>query len=110
MLDYQGVNWATIARAWPEWPDVPADIAEQLEIEGRYCGYLARQMLDIEAFRKDEALKIPPETDFQKIGGLSSEIVERLKQTRPATIGALMRMTGITPAATTAIIGYLKKK
>ena len=110
MLAYQGVNWATIARAWPEWADVPADIAEQLEIEGRYCGYLARQMMDIEAFRKDEALKIPPETDFQKIGGLSSEIVERLKQTRPATIGALMRMTGITPAATTAIIGYLKKK
>lgn len=110
MLAYQGVNWAAIARAWPEWADVPADIAEQLEIEGRYCGYLARQMLDIEAFRKDEALKIPPETDFQKIGGLSSEIVERLKQTRPATIGALMRMTGITPAATTAIIGYLKKK
>lgn len=110
MLAYQGVNWAAIARAWPEWADVPADIAEQLEIEGRYCGYLARQMMDIEAFRKDEALKIPPETDFQKIGGLSSEIVERLKQTRPATIGALMRMTGITPAATTAIIGYLKKK
>lgn len=110
MLAYQGVNWAAIARAWPEWADVPADIAEQLEIEGRYSGYLARQMLDIEAFRKDEALKIPPETDFQKIGGLSSEIVERLKQTRPATIGALMRMTGITPAATTAIIGYLKKK
>lgn len=110
MLAYQGVNWAAIARAWPEWADVPADIAEQLEIEGRYCGYLARQILDIEAFRKDEALKIPPETDFQKIGGLSSEIVERLKQTRPATIGALMRMTGITPAATTAIIGYLKKK
>lgn len=110
MLAYQGVNWAAIARAWPEWADVPADIAEQLEIEGRYSGYLARQMLDIEAFRKDEALKIPPETDFQKIGGLSSEIVERLKQTRPATIGALMRMTGMTPAATTAIIGYLKKK
>lgn len=110
MLAYQGVNWAAIARAWPEWADVPADIAEQLEIEGRYSGYLARQMLDIEAFRKDEALKIPPETDFQKIGGLSSEIIERLKQTRPATIGALMRMTGMTPAATTAIIGYLKKK
>ncbi len=110
MLAYQGVDWAAIARAWPEWADVPADIAEQLEIEGRYSGYLARQMMDIEAFRKDEALKIPPETDFQKIGGLSSEIVERLKQTRPATIGALMRMTGMTPAATTAIIGYLKKK
>ena len=110
MLSYQGVDWSVLAQAWPELKDVSAGVAEQLEIEGRYSGYLARQSSDIDAFRKDEALKIPFETDYRKIGGLSAEITERLMQTKPATIGAMMRMTGMTPAATTAVIGYLKRK
>lgn len=110
MLSYQGVDWSVLAQAWPELKEVSAGVAEQLEIEGRYSGYLARQSSDIDAFRKDEALKIPFETDYRKIGGLSAEITERLMQTKPATIGAMMRMTGMTPAATTAVIGYLKRK
>lgn len=110
MLSYQGVDWSVLAQAWPELKDVSAGVAEQLEIEGRYSGYLARQSSDIDAFRKDEALKIPFETDYRQIGGLSAEITERLMQTKPATIGAMMRMTGMTPAATTAVIGYLKRK
>lgn len=110
MLSYQGVDWSVLAQAWPELKDVSAGVAEQLEIEGRYSGYLARQSSDIDAFRKDEALKIPFETDYRQIGGLSAEIIERLMQTKPATIGAMMRMTGMTPAATTAVIGYLKRK
>ncbi len=110
MLSYQGIGWQQLVRAFPEFQGVPSDVAEQLEIEGRYSGYLSRQQMDIDAFRKDESLKIPADTDFKKIGGLSNEIMERLIQTRPATIGAMMRMTGMTPAATTAVIGFLKKK
>lgn len=110
MLSYQGVDWSILSQAWPELKEVSAGVAEQLEIEGRYSGYLARQSSDIDAFRKDEALKIPFDTDYRQIGGLSAEIIERLIKTKPATIGAMMRMTGITPAATTAVIGYLKRK
>ena len=110
MLSYQGVDWSVLTQAWPELKDVSSDVAEQLEIEGRYSGYLARQSSDIEAFRKDEALKIPFDTDYRQIGGLSAEITERLMQTKPATVGSMMRMTGMTPAATTAVIGYLKRK
>jgi len=110
LLSYQGVDWKVLVQAFPELADIPAAVAEQLEIEGRYSGYLARQQSDIDSFRKDEALKIPFETDFRQIGGLSNEIIERLSETRPATIGAMMRMTGMTPAAATAVIGYLKRK
>lgn len=110
LLSYQDVDWSVLSHAFPELAEAPPDVAEQLEIEGRYSGYLSRQKADIEAFRKDEALKIPFETDFTHIGGLSNEIIERLEQTKPATIGAMMRMTGITPAAVTAVIGYLKRK
>ena len=110
MLSYQGIGWSDLVRCWPVLGDISSDVAEQIEIEGRYRGYLARQQLDIDAFRKDEALCIPSDTDFAKIGGLSNEIVGRLNQTKPATVGAMMRMTGMTPAAATAVIGYLKKK
>ena len=72
--------------------------------------YLTRQQMDIDAFRKDEALKIPYDTNYRKIGGLSAEIIGRLERTRPATIGAMMRMTGTTPASVTAVLGYLKSK
>ncbi|MDY6407463.1 MAG: tRNA uridine-5-carboxymethylaminomethyl(34) synthesis enzyme MnmG [Pseudomonadota bacterium] len=110
LLSYQGVDWNVLTRAFPEFRGISPDVAEQLEIEGRYSGYLARQQSDIDSFRKDEALKIPFDTDFHTIGGLSNEIIERLSETRPATVGAMMRMTGITPAAATAVIGYLKRK
>jgi tRNA U34 5-carboxymethylaminomethyl modifying enzyme MnmG/GidA len=65
---------------------------------------------DFDAFKKDEALKIPENVDYSKIGGLSNEIVTRLTRTKPLTIGAMTRMMGITPAAVTAVIAYLKKK
>lgn len=110
MLAYQNVTWNDLVRAWPSLGKIRADVAELLEIEGRYSGYLTRQQMDIDAFRKDEALKIPYDTNYRKIGGLSAEIIGRLERTRPATIGAMMRMTGTTPASVTAVMGYLKSK
>lgn len=110
MLAYQNVTWNDLVRAWPSLGKIRADVAELLEIEGRYSGYLTRQQMDIDAFRKDEALKIPYDTNYRKIGGLSVEIIGRLERTRPATIGAMMRMTGTTPASVTAVLGYLKSK
>ena len=110
MLAYQNVTWNDLVRAWPSLGKIRADVAELLEIEGRYSGYLTRQQMDIDAFRKNEALKIPYDTNYRKIGGLSVEIIGRLERTRPATIGAMMRMTGTTPASVTAVLGYLKSK
>ena len=110
LLAYPDVKWADVVRVFPELEKIPADIAEQLEIEGIYQGYLARQAQDILAFKKEEALQIPEDFDYALVGGLSNEIVERLQQTRPATIGAMSRMRGITPASVTAVIGYLKSK
>ena len=110
VLSCQGMTWTDLVRIWPVLSSVRSDIAEQLEIEGRYHGYLSRQRSDIDAFKKDEALKIPDDIDYSKIGGLSNEIVSRLTKAKPLTVGAMMRMMGITPAAVTAVIAYLKKK
>lgn len=110
LLAYQDVTWDTLVRAWPSLGKIRADVARQLEIEGLYSGYLSRQQMDIDAFRKDEGLRIPDTIDYTKIGGLSAEIVGRLQKHQPETIGMMMRMTGITPASVTAVIGYLKSK
>lgn len=109
LLSYSNVSWNDLVRAWPSLGHFSEETAKQLEIEGRYHGYLSRQQTDIEAFRKDEGLSIPFDTDYTQIGGLSNEIVMRLTAARPETIGAMMRLRGITPAAVTAVIAYLKK-
>lgn len=110
LLAYPNVKWLDVVKVFPELEKFSADIAEQLEIEGIYQGYLARQAQDIAAFKKEEALQIPENFDYAKVGGLSNEIVERLQRERPATIGTMTRMRGITPASVTAVIGYLKSK
>ena len=60
-------------------------------------------------FKKDENLKIRDDIDYSQIGGLSSEMVLRFSRVRPSTIGEASRISGVTPAAITALLGYIKK-
>ena len=66
-------------------------------------------MADIEVFKKDENLKIKENIDYSKIGGLSREMVAKLSKVKPATIGEASRIPGVTPAAITAILGFVKR-
>ena len=84
-------------------------IFEQVEIEAKYAGYLKREYEDIKVFKRDENLKIRDDIDYAKIGGLSNEMVQRFNAVRPKTIGEASRIPGVTPAAVTAILGYLKR-
>ena len=108
VLGFANVTWDDIVKAFPNLAQTRADVAEQLCIEAKYQGYLKRQEADIAAFRKDEALKIPEDIEYKKIGGLSNEVVMRFERVRPATLGAASRISGITPAAVTAVLGYVK--
>ena len=71
---------------------------------------MKRQSNDIETFKKDEAVKIKSDIDYRKIGGLSREVVAKLEKVRPSTIGEASRISGVTPAAVIAILGYMKKR
>ena len=71
--------------------------------------YLDRQDADIRAFRRDEALKIPNDLDFSNISGLSNEAKTKLEEGRPATLAAASRISGITPAALTVLLAYVKR-
>ena len=69
-----------------------------------------RQKSEIEAFRKDEALKLPHWLDYAHVGGLSNEVRDKLEIVRPETLGAASRIPGVTPAAIMALLRHVKKK
>ncbi len=109
LLALEGVHLVDCQRLWPELADIDTKLHGQLETDCRYAGYLARQQADIEAMRRDDALKIPPQTSFPAIGGLSAESLDLLQRYQPETIGQASRIPGMTPAALVAVLRYLKK-
>ena len=83
--------------------------AEQVEIHERYAGYLGRQQQDIERRRRHEEMVIPPDFDYRRVRGLSSEVREKLERVRPDTVGQASRIPGMTPAAISLLLVHLKK-
>ena len=110
LLRYVDIDLSKLSRLWPELAELPNDIAEQIEIDARYAGYLDRQEADIRAFRKDESLLLPDDLDVDAIGSLSTEIRQKLRQARPATLGAAARIPGVTPAAVIALLRHVKRR
>ncbi len=110
LLAYPGVDLARLAAVWPELGSLTPEIAEQLEIDARYAGYLERQERDIAAFRRDEALLLPADLDYSAVGSLSREISGKLAAARPATLGAAARISGVTPSALVALLKHVKRR
>jgi tRNA uridine 5-carboxymethylaminomethyl modification enzyme len=110
LLGYPGLDLRRLAAIWPELSSIRPDIAEQLEIDGRYAGYVGRQETDIRSFRRDEALRLPANLDYQAIGSLSAEIRGKLQAARPETLGAAARLSGVTPAALVALLRYVRRE
>jgi len=110
LLAYPDITVKKLASIWPKLIKLRPDVVEQMETEARYATYLERQSADIEAFRRDEALEIPPGLDLDAVGGLSNEVREKLKATRPVSFGAAARISGVTPAALTALLRYVRRR
>jgi tRNA uridine 5-carboxymethylaminomethyl modification enzyme len=109
LLGYPDVDLARLATIWPELGHFTPEIAEQVEIEAHYAGYLDRQSAEIVAFRRDEALALPDDLDYGAVGGLSTEMREKLSRARPANLGQASRLEGVTPAALTALLAHVRK-
>ena len=85
-------------------------VAEQVEIQAKYDGYIARQLEEIEQLRRYENTLLPEDLDYDAIGGLSNEVKQKLNTVRPATLGVASRISGLTPAAISQILIHLKKR
>lgn len=90
--------------------NISADVAEQVEIDAKYAGYIDRQQDDIDKLRRQENTVIPESFDFQSVKGLSNEVKQKLTEARPETLARAARIPGITPAAISLLLIYLKKK
>lgn len=110
LLAHPEVKMSGLSMLWPAVRRLDAAIVEQIEIESRYAAYLERQDADIAAFRRDEALEVPTDLDFSFIPGLSTEARVKLSGARPATLGAAGRIPGVTPAALTILLAYVRRK
>jgi tRNA uridine 5-carboxymethylaminomethyl modification enzyme len=110
LLGHPEIDLARLCAVWPELQALPLGIAEQLETDARYAGYLDRQAADIRAFRRDEELRLPPSLDYAAIGSLSTEIRDKLAMARPATLGAAGRVPGVTPAALAALLAHVRRQ
>jgi tRNA uridine 5-carboxymethylaminomethyl modification enzyme len=111
LLARPGVSYAALMRVPGVGPGVddPA-VAEQVEIQAAYAGYIDRQEAEIARTRANEALALPPDFDFATVRGLSTEVREKLVRLRPATIGQAGRIPGVTPAAVSLLLVHLKRR
>ena len=90
-------------------PDIDPTVGEQIEIDIKYAGYIDRQKDDVERLKRNEATVIPADFNYQAIHGLSNEATAKLEQIRPISLGMASRIQGVTPAALSLLLIYLKK-
>ena len=87
-----------------------AVVNEQIEIDCKYEGYISRQQEEIDRVSAQQETGIPENIDYKEIRGLSNEVCQKLEEVRPVTIGQAGRISGVTPAAVSLLLVYLKKR
>ncbi|MCK5120368.1 MAG: tRNA uridine-5-carboxymethylaminomethyl(34) synthesis enzyme MnmG, partial [Methylococcales bacterium] len=98
LLDFAGMD------------DIDEQVSEQVAIQAKYAGYIERQQTEINRTKRYNHLKLPVDEDYSSVSGLSNEVSEKLKSQKPETLGQASRIPGITPAAISLLLVYLKKK
>ncbi len=109
LLSFPDVRFADVLQVWPELERVSAEARAIMEIEAKYAHYLSRQAADVEAYRRDEALALLPDLDYDAIPGLSNEARQKLSHQKPETLGQAGRIPGMTPAALVILLRYVRK-
>jgi len=110
LLRRPALNYASLMQLEGLGPGVAgAKIAEQVDIQAKYHGYIERQQEEIERQRRNEHKVLPTDFDYHRVRGLSSEVREKLIASCPETIGQAARIPGVTPAAVSLLLIHLKK-
>ncbi|KMK65412.1 tRNA uridine-5-carboxymethylaminomethyl(34) synthesis enzyme MnmG [Puniceibacterium sp. IMCC21224] len=109
LLSYPDLGFDVLLAQAPELTAIAPEIRLQLATDALYANYVGRQQRDIDAVRKDEALEVPADFDFEAIDGLSSELKLKLSRGRPANLAQASQIDGMTPAALTLILAWLRQ-
>ncbi len=111
LLRRPNVSYAALS-AWLDEPPTPAGgpVAEQVEIAAKYAGYIERQRSEVERQLSQERLALPADLDYAAVRGLSKEVLQKLNQHRPETVGQASRIQGVTPAAISLLLVHLKRR
>lgn len=110
LLKRPEIKYAEIAKIKPSDIVVSEAVAEQIEIQTKYDGYISRQQEDIDRLKRSENTKLPIDFEYGVISGLSNEMKQKLLEVRPESIAQAARIPGVTPAAVSLLLVFLKKK
>lgn len=104
------IRYEYLAEIDPDRPDLPLEVTEQVEIAIKYDGYIRRQLKQVEQFQKLEQKRIPEDLNYEEIGSLRLEAVQKLKLCKPVSIGQASRISGVSPADIAVLLVYLEQK
>ena len=104
------ISYADIAAFDADREELPAAVTEEVEIQIKYAGYLARQEKQVEEFKKEESRLLPADIDYESIAGLRLEARQKLAEIRPMSIGQAGRISGVSPADIAVLLIYLEQR
>ena len=104
------ITYADIAPFDPKRPQLPESVTEEVEIQIKYAGYLARQEKQVEEFKKEESRRLPENIDYNSIVGLRLEAQEKLSEIRPMSIGQAGRISGVSPSDIAVLLIWLEQQ
>ena len=104
------VTYADIAPFDPNRPELPAAVTDEVEIQIKYAGYLARQEKQVQEFKKEESRRLPDGIDYNSISGLRLEARQKLSDIRPMSIGQAGRISGVSPADIAVLLIWLEQQ
>ncbi len=109
LLKRQDWSYQRIVQVFGEAPELDPEIAQAVELDVKYEGYIKRQLEQIEKFKRLERCAIPPTFDYDSVTGFSREVRDKLKHVRPASVGQASRISGVTPAALSLLLVALSR-
>jgi tRNA uridine 5-carboxymethylaminomethyl modification enzyme len=110
LLRRPNVTYGDIAPFDANRPELPESVTEEVEIQIKYAGYLARQEKQVAEFKKEESRRLPEDLCYESIAGLRLEARQKLSEIRPMSIGQAGRISGVSPADLAVLLIYLEQK
>jgi tRNA uridine 5-carboxymethylaminomethyl modification enzyme len=110
ILSYPDQTIAGLKPLWPELQTIDGRVIEALEIDAAYAVYMERQAADIAGIRREESATIPDDFDYSDLPGLSNELKQKLSQLRPRNLAQAMKVDGMTPAAVSLLLSWLRRQ